>query len=123
MRNAGTPLEIASIPVTAEQPAANALSSSRIPSVSVAGNVSLVPIIATGWDRSAPTTIVAKMLIRNRKVGATSSRADSWIPNMFTTVSIRSPAMLTNSRWCERPGNTLPRLAAPADRLTATVST
>ena len=46
--NAGTPFEIASTPVTAEHPAANALSSSRTPSASVAGNVSFVPIVATG---------------------------------------------------------------------------
>ena len=38
-RNAGTPLEIASTPVTAEQPAANALRISTIPSASVAWNV------------------------------------------------------------------------------------
>ena len=47
-RNAGTPFEIASTPVTAEHPDANALSSSTMPSASVTGNRSGVPITATG---------------------------------------------------------------------------
>ena len=56
-------------------------------------------------------------------VGISSSRADSAIPNMLTAVRITRPISETSSRWCASPGNTLPRLAAPAARLTATVST
>ncbi len=63
------------------------------------------------------------MLTRNTAVGSTSSFADSVIPNMLTAVRISSPIRDTRSRWCESDGNTLPRLAAPAARLTATVST
>ena len=111
------------MPVTAEHPAANALSSRRIESASVAGNVSFVPTTATGLEWNAPTMIVMKMLTRKIAVGSTSSLADSWIPNMLTTVRISSPIKVTGSRWCARPGNTLARLAAPAARLTATVST
>ena len=49
-RNAGTPFEIASTPVTAEHPEANAFSSSTIPTASSALNgASEVPIVATGW--------------------------------------------------------------------------
>ena len=47
-RKAGTPLAIASTPVTAEQPAANAFRISTSPSASVGGNGSFWPITATG---------------------------------------------------------------------------
>ena len=63
------------------------------------------------------------MLTMKISVGSISSRADSAIPNMLTTVRTASPTSDTSSRWCASPGNTLPRLAAPAARLTATVST
>ena len=82
-----------------------------------------MPITATGWERNDPTTITARMLTMNTAVGSISTLADSAIPNMFTAVSSASPISDTSSRWCERAGNTLPRLAAPAARLTATVST
>jgi hypothetical protein len=49
--------------------------------------------------------------------------ADSLIPNMFTIVNSANPMSDTSSSWCESDGNTLARLAAPAARLTATVST
>ena len=82
-----------------------------------------VPMRATGWGWNAPTTIVARMLTTKMTAGISSSLADSAIPNMFTAVRITSAISDTSSRWCARPGNTLPRLAAPAARLTATVST
>jgi len=116
-------LEMASTPVTAEHPDANAFRSNRTPTVSVAGNSIGVPMCATGCDRSAPTRIVARMLTMNTTVGSISALADSAIPNMFTVVRITSPTSVTSSRWLASPGNTLPRLAAPAARLTATVST
>ena len=123
-RNAGTPFAIASTPVTAEHPEANAFSSSTIPSDSSTGNgAGCVPITATGWEWNAPTTITARMLTMNTAVGSISSLADSAIPNMLTAVSSASPISDTSSRWCASAGNTLPRLAAPAARLTATVST
>jgi hypothetical protein len=59
----------------------------------------------------------------NTAVGTSSNFADSVMPNMFTAVSRARPARATSSRWCESAGKTLPRLAAPAARLTATVST
>ncbi len=109
--------------MTAEHPEANAFRSRRIPTVSVAPSGILVPITATGCGRSAPTTIVARMLRMKIAVGSISSLADSAIPNMFTAVRISNPAMLMRRRWLESDGKTLPRLAAPAARLTATVST
>ena len=42
---------------------------------------------------------------------------------MLTAVSSTSPTSATSSRWCDSAGKTLARLAAPAARLTATVST
>ena len=59
----------------------------------------------------------------NTAVGSISNLADSVMPNMFTVASSASPASDASSRWCESAGKTLPRLAAPAARLTATVST
>ena len=123
LRKAGTPFEIASTPVTAEHPDANALSSSTIPSDAVTGKCCAVPTTATGCEWNAPSTITASVLTMNTAVGSNSSRADSAIPNMLTAVSSASPTSETSSRWCESAGNTLPRLAAPAARLTATVST
>ncbi len=123
-RKAGTPLAIASTPVTAEQPEANAFSSRTIPSA-VVGWIGprFEPMRATGWGWNAPTTIVARMLTMKTAVGAISSFADSAMPNMLTAVSSARPASETSSRWCASAGKTLPRLAAPAARLTATVST
>jgi len=63
------------------------------------------------------------MLTMNTAVGTIRSFADSAMPNMFTAVSKARPTRLTSNRWCASAGNTLPRLAAPAARLTATVST
>ena len=98
LRNAGTPLEIASTPVTAEHPDANAFSSNRIPTVSVAWNCSACRSCATGCERSAATTIVARTLTMNTTVGTISALADSAIPNMFTAVRITSPTRHTSSR-------------------------
>ena len=121
--NAGTPFEIASTPVTAEQPEANALSSSSTPTVAVTGKRSGEPITATGCERKGPTTITAKTLRMNTSVGSNRKRADSAMPNMLSAVSSSRPIRQTASRWCDSAGKTLPRLAAPAARLTATVST
>ena len=63
------------------------------------------------------------MLTRKIAVGGIRNFADSAIPNMFTAVRITSSIRHTGSRWCASDGNTLARLAAPADRLTATVRT
>ena len=79
---------------------------------------------ATGCEWNGPTTITASMLTMNTAVGSISSFADSAIPNMLIAVRITSADQRdTSSRWCASAGNTLPRLAAPAARLTATVST
>ena len=49
-RKAGTPLEIASTPVTAEHPAANALRIRTMPTVVVAVSGSFVPTVASGVE-------------------------------------------------------------------------
>ena len=72
---------------------------------------------------TSPITIVASMLRMKTPAGKISTLADSLIPNMLTAVSSATPITETSSRWWANPGNTLPRLAAPAARLTATVST
>ena len=117
-------MAIASTPVTAEQPAANALSSSTIPTASVAWIGSLVPITRHRMRMERPRRSAARtMLTRNTAVGGIRNFADSVIPNMFIAVRITSPIRQTGSRWCDSDGNTLARLAAPAARLTATVRT
>ncbi len=85
--------------------------------------VSRVPITACTCGRTKPSAIIARIASRNTNVGPISSLADSVIPNMLTAVRIASPTSDTSSMWLARPGNTLARLAAPAARLTATVST
>jgi hypothetical protein len=123
LRNAGTPLEIASTPVTAEQPAANAFSSSRTLSVVVAeiGPRSVPMCGVRKWN--APMTMIANMLMTNTAIGSIRSRADSAIPNRLTNVRTTSPTSETSSRWSASAGKALPTAAAPAARLTATVST
>jgi len=94
-----------------------------LPSASVIFGTSRRPIVACspGWTK--PTTITANMLRMNTAAGTMSSLADSLIPNMLIPVSTTRPPSDTSRRWPARPGKTLPRLAAPAARLTATVST
>jgi hypothetical protein len=53
-RKVGTPLAIASIPVNAEQPAANACSSRITPSASLMWIGWVTPTIAAGWERGRP---------------------------------------------------------------------
>ena len=74
---------------------------------------------ATGCDRTAATTIVARMLTMKIAVGIISSLADSVIPNMFTAVRITSPTMLTSSRWSSQGREYAPqagRAGRQADR-------
>jgi hypothetical protein len=97
LRKAGTPLAIASTPVTAEQPAAKALSSSTIPSAWVPG-ARLLPMIASLWEWTSPITIVVRTLTMKIAAGNSSSLADSAIPNMLTAVRIASPISDTSSR-------------------------
>jgi len=123
-RKAGTPLAVASTPVAAEQPVANALSRRMIPIASLAWKGARVrPMCAWVWELTSPITITATVLTTNRSAGAISRRSDSVIPNMLTAVSRTRPTTETSSRWLDSAGKALPRLAAPAARLTATVST
>src|SRR2546421_8847609 len=55
--------------------------------------------------------------------GTIRSLADSLIPKRLTKVRIARPASVTGTRWWDSGGKALPRLAAPAARLTATGST
>ncbi|SKX09395.1 Uncharacterised protein [Mycobacteroides abscessus subsp. massiliense] len=57
------------------------------------------------------------------KVGSMSTLADSLMPMRLRTVRMASPISVMDSRCGARAGKALARLAAPAARLTATVST
>ena len=78
--NSGTAFAMASTPVSAEQPEANALSSSSRPTAStVEGRW---PTGGTsGWERSRPLTMTMAMARMNRIVGTMNTRADSATPD------------------------------------------
>jgi hypothetical protein len=70
-RNAGTPLEIASTPVRAVQPAAKACRTSSTPTVAVAGGRGAVPAAGTGSRcpvarRARPTSSITAHEQTNR---------------------------------------------------------
>ena len=96
-----------------------------MPIASVAWNgARLVPIMALECGCTSPITITTNTLTRNTAAGSISSLADSAIPNMLTDRQQRQADQRDEQQMVRRvTGNTLPRLAAPAARLTATVST
>ncbi len=99
VRKAGTALAMASTPVSAEQPAENALSSNTIPTASTgsAGPRS-APMTDTGsWWRKPPA-MTAKMDSTNTMAGPISTLADSAMPIRFSTVSTTSPSSVASSR-------------------------
>ncbi len=84
-RNAGTALAIASTPVRAEQPEANARSSSSTPTASaVCGKCEAGA--TTGWERIRPATMIAAIAAMKASVGTMNKRADSPTPQRFTAV-------------------------------------
>src|SRR6516162_5007896 len=80
-RNSGTALAMASTPVSAEQPEANARRMSRTPTASVAG-ARWWPSGTAGWVRTRPPRITAAMATMNSSVGTVKTLADSATPQV-----------------------------------------
>jgi hypothetical protein len=120
--NSGTALAIASTPVSAEQPEANAFSSSSMPTDSVTGG-SWPASVTTGWDRTAPPMITIAIAMMNATVGTMKTRADSATPHRFTPVIRASTARQSQTRAPYRAGNADQRAATPADTPTAALRT
>jgi len=89
LRNSGTALAIASTPVSAEQPEANALSTSRIPTASVEAP-KWVSSGTAGCARNRPPRITATMATMNASVGTVKTLADSETPHRFRPVMMAS---------------------------------
>ena len=124
--NCGTPLAIASTPVSALHPAEKALSTSRIPTASTAcagtrewpgcGTPS-----AKGWI--SPTAITARRPTMNRSVGRRKARALSPSPRRLRTVmSARMPRQMGTVAE-DSDGKADTSEATPAEIDTATVNT
>jgi hypothetical protein len=114
---------MASMPVRAEQPAAKAFRIRITPSASLTATGSAIPTTAAGCERSRPTMMTPKIAHRNAAIGAMRKRALSAMPHRLTAAIPARPVRHIASRSCRSEGNTDARLAAPAARLTATVST
>ena len=97
LRNCGTELAIASTPVSAEQPDANAFRTSSTPTVSVTCG-RLWSSGTTGWLRTRPITMTAKIDTMNATVGSMNSRADSATPHRFAPVISASTARQIQTR-------------------------
>ena len=114
---------MASIPVSAEQPAEKAFRIKITPTASLMRTGSAVPTTAAGCERSRPTMMTPKIAARNTTIGAIRTRALSAMPHRLTAVIKTRPVRHIASRWWSSEGNAEARLAAPAARLPATVST
>ena len=121
-RNCGTELAIASTPVRAEQPEANALSISNAPTVSVAG-ASVRVSGAAGCDLTSPAMITITMAAMNSSVGSAKTFADSETPHRFTAVISASAARHSHTLAPYSDGNAAVRASMPADTPTAAFST
>ena len=107
-RNAGTPLEMASAPVSAVQPEENARSASSIraspvsPTCPAAARTCQSALSATGGCPNAvcssPTAIIASTPTTNRYVGTANSRPDSRTPRRFIAVSSATKPRFTTTR-------------------------
>ena len=118
LRNSGTALAIASTPVSAEQPEANALSSSRMPTASVAGRQ-----VVRGRDgRVRPEQAAddhGAMATMNSTVGTMNSRADSATPHMFAAGDHRQDAQAEPDPVGVQGGEGRASASTPADTPTA----
>ncbi len=118
LRKLGTELAIASTPVSAEQPDANAFRISSTPTVWVAA-ATLWTGGTTGWERIRPTMMTAAMATMNATVGAMNSRAESATPQRFAPVMKARAARHSQTRAAYRPGKADVRASMPAEIPTA----
>ena len=82
-----------------------------------------MPTTASGCVRNNPAPMTAKTAPRKSSIGSMRTRALSATPYRLTVSDQAGPSRAMPQVWCAERGNTDARLAAPAARLTATVST
>ena len=123
--NAGTPLEIASIPVRAVAPEENARSSRNRPTelepaaiVPSWDTVSMFPVATL----TRPTMIIVANVTRKKYVGMAKIVPDSRSPRRLPIVSsdTKTTARMTRSSWSSGIADVI--AATPAAVLTATVN-
>jgi hypothetical protein len=127
--NAGTPLEIASTPVSAVQPEANARSARMVSARPVSpirsGRTCQCADSASGaWPSTAsprPTAIMTMMPAMNAYVGTANARPDSFTPRRFIAISTATKKMLMPTRYALNWGTAEMMLSTPAATETATV--
>ena len=111
-------MAIASTPVSAEQPDANAFRISITPTASaVAGR--LCAGATAGWDRTSPPMMTAAIATMNRMVGTMKRRADSATPHRFAAVIRASAPRHSQTRAPYRAGNAEVTASIPAETPTA----
>jgi hypothetical protein len=75
---------MASIPVSAEQPAAKAFRIRITPTASLMRTGSAMPTTAAGCERIRPTMMTPKIAARNATIGSMRTRALSAMPHRLT---------------------------------------
>ena len=134
LRKAGTPLLIASTPVSAAQPDAKARSTRNAParpmspcSKPSSGSTSSTALSAMGSDpvakRTNPTTAMDPTPSMNRYVGIAKRVPDSLTPRRLSSVSSTTSPMANDTSWPRSAGSAVAAYWAPEEIDTATVST
>ena len=134
LRNAGTPLLIASTPVSAAQPEEKARSTRKAPARPVSpsskpGSLARVNCaLAAGSsvparDWNTPTTIISPIEPMKMYTGMANARPDSRTPRRLSSASSVTMATATTTSLPRTPGTIAARYCEPEEIETATVST
>ena len=126
--NAGTPLAMASTPVSATEPLANARSTRKMPMASVPNS------IASAWRGSAPRSrsgmlptipdaMIMRAMVTNRYVGTAKMLPDSRRPRRFAMVISAMTPTATSIRSTSSAGTIEINWSIADDVETATVMT
>src|SRR5262249_47262660 len=130
-RNAGTPLEIASTPVSAAQPdendriIRNANANPVIECAAVTGTVDVAAsrLLPRMKMRKKPQPTIASTEIMNAYVGIGKAVPASRIPRRFNAARTATSVSATPTGWSRANGQAAPMFATPEETDTATVST
>jgi hypothetical protein len=122
--NAFTPFEIASTPVSAEAPDANACSSTKTPTApapAAIGSVACTVGQSPAAQRPTPVPTIANITTTNAYVGIANSTPDSRTPRRLTSVSsaMKARQSVTSCPASDRAAEV--RASTPAATETATV--
>lgn len=123
VRNEGVALAMASTPVSAAQPLANAASSNRMPTVCGVTTTSGAGSGASGSPRHSPTTISTTSAATNTSAGSANSFPPATTPRRLTVVTITSTTRHSGTVHGSSTGNAEVSAATPAATDTATLST